>query len=346
MRIGQVSPYDLSQPGGVQQVVIELAQHLQADGDEVVVVGPGKPVIDPGVPVRSVGGAVGLAANDSIARIALDPRAWKRTRAALTDVDVIHLHEPFIPLVGWAALGCESQRRVATFHADPPRWVRGLYAGLRSGGRSALSGVTITATGPISAAAVPRGWGTQHIVPIAVDVDSYESEVERRHNRVAFLGRDEPRKGLSVLLEAWPQINAASPGAELEVMGSVRQTELTGVTFHGRADELTKREVLGSSQVFVAPNTRGEGFGVVVAEAMAAGCAVIASDIEAFRYVLGETGVLVPVGDVTTLAREVVRLLRDPEDARRHGERARARVRRFDWSVVAEQYRSVYVDAQ
>lgn len=345
MRIGLVCPYDLSRPGGVQQVVVELAQRLQAGGDEVLVVGPGEPEADPGVPFESVGRAFGLPANDSVAPIALGPSSWIRTVEALEDVDLVHVHEPFIPLVGWAALRGREHPVVATFHADPSRWVRRLYAGSWILGRRALSGVTITATGPISARSLPVKWGAPHIVPIAIDVGSYAGDYERRPNRVAFLGRDEPRKGLSVLLDAWPQIRASYPEAELDVMGGDRRIDIAGVRFHGRADEDTKREVLGSSRVFVAPNTRGEGFGIVVAEAMAAGCAVVASDLAAFRYVLGDVGLLVHVGDVRGLAQAVIHLLDDPDEATQRGEAGRARVQRFDWSVVTDMYREVYAKA-
>lgn len=342
MRIGQVCPYDLGEAGGVQQVVTELALHLQVDGADVVVVGPGEPAVDPGVPIRSVGKTVGLPANDSIAPLALSPSVWKRTGTALEDVDLIHIHEPFIPLVGWAALRQTGRPMVVTFHADPPGWVRRLYRVARFVGKRALSGSTITATGPISAGAVPPDWGAPHIVPIAIDVDSYHSDFERRPKRVTFLGRDEPRKGLSVLLAAWPHIRAVFPDAELEVMGADREIEAPGVTFHGRADEDTKRRILGSSQVFVAPNLRGEGFGVVLVEGMAAGCAVVASDLEAFRYVLGDAGRFFPAGDITALSKEVVSLLDDSEEAQRQVEAARERVRRFDWSTVLESYRSLY----
>lgn len=342
MRVGLVCPYDLSKPGGVQQVVVELGQRLQAGGDDVLVIGPGEPEHDPGVPVRSVGGSVGIPANASVAPIALSPTVWARTRDALDGVDLIHIHEPFIPLVGWAALNQKDHPAVVTFHADAPSWVRFLYGGFSSVGRRALDTVTPTATGPVSAAAVPTSWGTPHIVPIAIDVPSYELAVERRPNRVAFLGRDEPRKGLSVLLEAWPQIRERRPEAELEVMGADRDISLPGVTFHGRADEKTKREILSSSLIYVAPNLRGEGFGVVVTEGMASGCAVVASDLEAFRYVIGDAGVLVAVGDPSAVADEVIRLLEDRNEAGRLGDAARERVRQFDWLPVVDAYREIY----
>lgn len=341
MRIGLVCPYDLGKPGGVQQVVIELGRHLHDEGDEVLIVGPGDAPSEVGLPVESVGGSVGISANRSAVPIALNPGAWKSTLRALDQVDLVHIHEPLIPLVGWAALSLRHQRTVATFHANPPRWARNLYRGLAFLGEAGLD-VTTTATSPVSAGAIPGRWGKPLIVPIAIDVGSYELDVERDPQQVAFLGRDDPRKGLSVLLEAWPLIRDSHPDARLEVMGADRSVSLPGVRFHGRASEQTKRQILASSGVYVAPNLSGEGFGVVIAEGMAAGCAVVASDLEAFRHVLGQAGVLTPAGAVPPLASEVTRLLDDPGEAERFGRIARNSVARFDWSAVVDGYREAY----
>lgn len=345
MRIALVCPYDLSKPGGVQQIVLELARQLQDTGDEVVVVAPGEPSTDPGVPVFSVGGSVNLSANRSRVPLAVTPQAWRRTRRGGGNVDLVHIHEPFVPMVGWAALARRSLPTVATFHADPPRWVRGLYRGVAAVARFGLGSAVITATSTVSAKALPSMWGTPRVVPNAIHVDSYDIPVERKESRVAFLGRDDPRKGLSVLLDAWPRIRETHPDAGLEVLGANRRESIPGVTFHGTADEETKRQILASSRVYVAPNLGGESFGVVIAEGMAAGCAVVASDIEAFRQVLGEDGVLVPPGDRRAVADAVSTLLDNPEEANRLGDQARRAVTRFDWTVVTDGYRQAYQDA-
>lgn len=339
MRVGLVCPYDLSAPGGVQQLVLELAERLRGVGHEAVVVGAGNR--DGPVPEGSV--AVGrtwrFAANDSTAPISLDPAVWGRVRRELDDVDVVHVHEPLMPLVGWAGLWT-GLPTVATFHADPPSWVPGLYRALPLRGR--MRRMVVTAVSPTAAAAIPEAWGPVEIVPNAIDVESYAPTVARVPARIAFLGRDDPRKGLDVLLEAWPMIHAANPDAELMVMGADRGIDLPGVTFLGRVGDEEKRRVLATTTVFVAPNTRGESFGIVVAEAMAAGCAVVASDIPAFRDVAGDTARFVPPGDAPGLAAAVNDLLADPTGSADMGDRARSRSRRFDWSQVAGHYVRAY----
>lgn len=128
-------------------------------------------------------------------------------------------------------------------------------------------------------------------------------------------------------------------------MGADRGSGPEGVSFLGRVGGDEKRRVLASSAVLVAPNTEGESFGLVVAEGMAAGCAVVASDLDAFSAVLGDTGILIPVGDAASLHSAICDLLAEPDRARTLGESARRRSRRYDWSEVADQYRDAYAAA-
>lgn len=339
MRVAIVCPYDLDVPGGVQQQCLELARRLTEAGDEPVVVGPGT---HPGT--VGAGRALSLPANRSRVPLTLDPRARRRVHSATEEADVVHVHEPFIPLVGWAAL---SRRRplVLTFHADPAPWTRRLYR-LAGGllGRL-VAGRLLTAVSQVAASALPAAWGEPEVIPNGIDLASYRLDTERRPQQVAFLGRDEPRKGLDVLLGAWPLVRARFPHAELVVMGTERATSLPGVSFRGRVDDGEKRRMLASSSVFAAPNLSGESFGIVVAEAMAAGCAIVASDLPAFRPVLDGCGDLVPPGDPQALAQALIRLLNDPVASRAIGEQARAAAGRFDWGVVVSRYRSAYESA-
>jgi len=344
VKIGLVSPYDLSVPGGVQQLTTELAAKLREQGDEVVLVSPGRTIHTSapgrGVTTVPVGRPTFWRGNDSIVPITLSPLSWARTRRALAGVDVIHVHEPAVPLTGWFALTV-SKPMVATFHADPPGWVGLAYRWAPFIG-SRMRKAVLTAVSEPAARALPRTWGEPVIVPNAIDVASYDLPMGRVAGRVAFLGRDEPRKGLDLLLEAWPRIRERYAHAELVVMGAERSDPPPRVRFLGRVSDAEKRRVLASSAVFVAPNTGGESFGIVLAEAMAAGCAVVASDLSAFRVVLGEDGILVPVGDVPALADAVSALVADDEEADRLGEAAREAVKRFDWSKVLGAYRDCY----
>ncbi|MEX1126053.1 MAG: glycosyltransferase family 4 protein [Acidimicrobiia bacterium] len=344
MKIGIVSPYDLSQPGGVQQLTTELAAKLREQGEEVVLLSPGRKTYTsgPGRDLATVplGRPTFWRGNDSIVPITLSPLSWARTRRALAGVDVIHVHEPAVPLTGWFALTV-SKPLVVTFHADPPRWVGPAYRWAPFFG-SRMRNAVLTAVSEPAARAVPTAWGKPLIIPNAIDVASYDLPVGRDASRVAFLGRDEPRKGLDLLLEAWPRIREHHHEAELVVIGVDRESPPSGVRFLGRVSDAEKRRLLASSSVYVAPNTGGESFGIVIVEAMAAGCAVVASDLPAFRLVLGDNGALVPVGDVTALADAVSGLLGDSAETARLGTAAREAVKRFDWSNVLDAYRDCY----
>lgn len=335
MQVTIVCPYDLGLDGGVQSQCLGLARHLSGLGVEAAVAGAGDPP-------EGVGRTVAVRANRSTNPITLDPRAWGELRRRVADSDVVHVHEPFMPLVGWAALAA-GKPTVATFHADPARWTRRLYrigAGL---GRRLLAGAPLTAVSEVAASALPPSWGTPEIVPNGIDVAAYSPEgVERVGRRVVFLGRDDPRKGMDVLAAAWPGVRRAIPDAELVVVGRVRPRDLPGATFCGWVTEDEKRRLLASASVMVAPNLGGESFGITVAEAMAAGCAVVASDLPAFTAVLGGCGIQVPPGDPEALRRAVTTLLADPARAQRLGGAARRMAQRYDWSVVARRYAGIY----
>lgn len=339
MRVGLVCPYDYTAPGGVQQLVSDVASGLQARGHETVVVGAGSTDEEPRVGEVLVGSIVRIEANDSVAPVALSPASWGRVSDALADVDVVHVHEPLVPLVGWSALRT-GKPTVATFHADPAPWVHRAYRALPVAGMMRRS--VVTAVSPTAAAAIPESWGPVEVIPNAIDVASYDLDAERVPTRVAFLGRDEPRKGLDVLLEAWPAVADSIDGAELKVMGSDRPVALPGVEFMGRVGGDFKKRVLASSTVFAAPNTRGESFGIVVAEAMAAGCAVVASDLPAFRDVAGSDATYTTPGDSAELAEAIIDTLENPASAAAMGQRARARAGRFDIAEIAARYEAVY----
>lgn len=339
MKVGIVCPYDLDKPGGVQQLCLELGERIRRAGDGAVVVGPGSG--EAGIGTVRVGGSVGIKANRSVAPVALGTGVWARTKAALADVDLVHIHEPFVPLVGWAALSMDKPA-VVTFHADAPGWVPRLYRVLP--GR-ALRRSVLTAVSPAASRSIPSSWGEVRIIPNAIDVAAYQVEVERLPGRISFLGRDEPRKGLDIALDAFAMVRADHLGAELVVMGAKRSDLLAGVTFKGFVESPEKHRLLASSAIFIAPNTGGESFGIILAEAMAAGCAVVASDLSAFRDVVGEDALLVEVGDSLAFATAIDELLADPSKRDHLGLAGRARVERFDWPLVVAQYRQAYDDA-
>ena len=341
MKIAVVCPYDVGVPGGVQQLCADLVLRLREAGDEAALIGPGR--ADSVEHFTSIGSTVRVRANDSVAPVALAPRTWSRVKEAIDGFDVVHVHEPLVPATGWAAMATDLPR-VLTFHADAPRWARWFYRAMPKLGKTIDSAV-LTAVSDAASDAIPARWGLPRVIPNAIDVASFESQSERLPLRIAFLGRDEPRKGLDVALEAFHAVRARHPGAELIVMGALRDRAPEGVRFLGFVTGEEKKRHLASSSVFVAPNTGGESFGIVLVEAMAAGCAVVASDLPAFKAVLADAGVLVPVGNAHLLAESISRLLESETASARLREAGRERVRRYDWDNVVGLYRAAYDDA-
>lgn len=336
MKVGIVSPYDLSAPGGVQAQVLGLGERLLDLGEEVRIIGPGLPPDLDGV---DLGDTINVPGNGSMAPIAIDPRVGRRVRDAVADLDVLHVHEPFMPMVSLAALR-SGPPVLATFHADPSNMVRAVYRNAPYLSKILGNTRAMTAVSETAASALPKNWEVA-VVPNGVDVSSVSPGAERSTRRISFLGRDERRKGLSVLLEAWSTVVDTVPDAELVVMGAVRKR--SGVEWMGRVDDAEKCEILASSAVYVAPNLGGESFGIILVEAMAAGAPVVASDLKAFRDVAGDAARYFPVGDSAALAGELGDLLLDDQERERLRGLGLERAQMFSWDTVVAQYRDAYI---
>lgn len=341
MKIGLVCPYDLAKHGGVQEQVLLLRDWLDAEGHDVTVVGPASERVDG---VVAVGGSVTVRANQSTAPVNLHPRVGKLVREAVAGVEVVHIHEPFLPAVGLAASRIKAQPTVGTFHADASRTVRRglrMVSPIARGAARRLN--VVTAVSPVARSVVTMVDDVR-IIPNGVDTSKYRS-LEKPGCTVVFLGRDDPRKGLDVALEAWPAIHEAHPQAELVVLGAHRDDPIDGLTFRGRVSDEEKQRVLGEAEVYMAPNLGGESFGIILVEAMAASGAVVASAIPAFAAVVGDAGVLVKPGDPRGLADAVIGLLGDEPRRRELQRRAQARATKFDVATVGESYLAAYRDA-
>lgn len=317
--------------------MLGLATRLRAVHEEPVVIGPGLPE---GVDGVDLGRTVSIPGNRSRVPISLNPRVGGAIKEVAGECEVLHVHEPLMPTVSLAALRA-GPPVVATFHAAPPMAIRGLYKILAPGVGLTLGRRTrrVTAVSATAAAPLPDRL-ERTIIPNGVDVSSMLVSVDRHPHQVAFLGRDEPRKGLDVLLEAWPRVIESVPEAELVVMGADRGTP--GVRWMGRVGEEAKAEMLSSSAVYVAPHTGGESFGITLVEAMAAGAAVVASNLPPFVDVAQDSARYFPVGDSALLATAVVELLDDRGMREVLAARGEVRVARFDWSHVVGAYRAEY----
>jgi phosphatidylinositol alpha-mannosyltransferase len=180
------------------------------------------------------------------------------------------------------------------------------------------------------------------LIPNAIDVGAFAFQGERHPNRVAFLGRDEPRKGLDVLLAAWPKVRAAVHDAELVVLGVDRGGQDSGIRYLGTTVALEKRRQLAQAGIYCAPNLGGESFGVALLEAMAAGCAPVISDLEPFRQVAGTVARYAAVADPRSLAKQLIEALRDRRGSERQGQAARQAAAAYDWRHVLPRYVELY----
>lgn len=358
MRVGLVCPYTWDVPGGVQAHVRDLAETLIALGHDVDVATPADDdaVLPPYV--TSMGRALAVPYNGSVARLSFGPVTAARVRKWLRngEFDVLHIHEPFAPSVSVLALWSARGPVVGTFHASVER-SRALLAA-KVGLQPALE--KINARIAVSPAArkyvVEHLGGSVVLIPNGVAVSQFAAAEPLpgwpgEGGAVGFLGRiDEPRKGLQVLLAALPLMSSsarllvAGPGDVEEVTEDLAPEVRERVTFLGQVSEEDKRRFFHSVDVYCAPNTGGESFGIVLIEAMAAGAPIVASELDAFRRVLdeGDAGELVPVEDPAALAASLDALLADPARRRAVAKRGSALVRRYDWPAIAEAIVGVY----
>jgi phosphatidyl-myo-inositol alpha-mannosyltransferase len=363
MRLGIVCPYSLDVPGGVGWHCRDLAERLVVTGHAVSVLAPADE--DSPLPpyVVPAGRAVPVRYNGSVARVNFGPVSAARTRRWLDDgsFDVVHIHEPVSPSLSLLALWAAEGPIVATFHTSNlrSRAMQTAYPLLRPSLEKISARIAVsedarrTVTNHIGGDAI--------VIPNGVYVDRFAAAATRSDWQgtagaptVAFVGRiDESRKGLDVLVQALPDALRAIPGLRVLVAGAGDVDEARDAlppqladacSFLGQLSDADKASLLRSVDLYVAPHTGAESFGVVLVEALSAGAPVLASDLPAFRRVLedGACGELVAAGDPRALAEAMVNLLSDPTRRSELAARGRLAVTRYDWSVVARQIVDVY----
>ncbi|GAA0741725.1 glycosyltransferase family 4 protein [Dactylosporangium roseum] len=363
MRIGIVCPYSFDVPGGVQNHVRDLAETLISLGHHVSVLAPGD---DEGMTVPYVvpaGRTVPVPYNGSIARVSFGLISATRVRRWLAAgrFDVLHVHEPLIPSLSMLAVLSARGPVVATFHTAMTR-SRALAAA-----QGVLQLVLERITGRIAVSELARKVQVEHLggsaweIPNGVQVAKYRAAQPfdgwPGDGALGFLGRfTEPRKGFPYLLSAFRILARDRPGLRLlvagpgdvdEVLDDVPADVRDRIVFLGKVSEDDKARMLRSVDLYVAPNTGGESFGMILTEAMSAGTPVLASDLDAFRRVLagGAAGALFPVGDAAALAATAADLLDDPRRRARIAARAAEVVAAYDWPVLAERVLEVYSTA-
>ncbi|CAN2239233.1 glycosyltransferase family 4 protein [Candidatus Planktophila dulcis] len=358
-RIGIVCPYGWDTPGGVQSHVGDLAQYLIRQGHFVSVLAPA--IDEENLPdyVTSAGRPIAIPYNGAVARVLFGPIAFSRVRQWIANgnFDVLHLHEPAIPSISLLACWAAEGPMVGTFHAAAKRQkVTFAVAPI-------LEPVIEKLTARIAVSEAARETLTEHletdaiVVPNGIYADLYRDGVTDQRwtgNTLGFIGRfEEKRKGLDVLVAALPSVIAkfpdlkvfvAGPGDAQEVLKEIDTHLHSRFEFLGRISESEKANFLASVGLYIAPNTGGESFGIILAEALAGGASVVASDIPAFDSLLGHGayGTLFASEDSQDLAKKVIALLGDEEGRRAIAQRGKKYAQEFDWDVVAEKIYDVY----
>jgi phosphatidylinositol alpha-mannosyltransferase len=374
MRVALVSPYSWTYQGGVNRHVEALAEEFISRGDHVRVLAPWDP---PGFVSRRLhrsqpelreapdyliplGRTVGVGANGAVSNLSVFPDGPISLRRELRagDYDVVHVHEPPAPTVGWDATTFRGTPVVGTFHAYSTTAFSN-YAATLLGARRRFNQLSARIAVSEAAAWTGRRWfgGEYTIVPNGVDLDAAPKGPKPPSDelRLLFVGRAEERKGLPVLLAAYQALVERVP-SRLTVIGADPEDVsrlvadpdvLSHIDVLGKVSDSVLWRHLGDADVLCAPSLAGESFGMVLIEAFAAGTPVIASRIAGYSDVVtdGVDGVLVPAADPQALAEELQLLAHEPERLVAMGEAGRRSAERYAWPRIADEVKQVYEQA-
>jgi phosphatidylinositol alpha-mannosyltransferase len=351
-----------------------LAQELTAQGHEARLLAPydpddrlarvlhrgaapeRRPVPDYLIPL---GRTFGLPMNGAVTNLSSSPEAIRLLGRELRHggYDVVHVHEPNVPVISWFAAEAARVPTVGTFHTYSTSWLSNSIAANVIGARRIYS--KLNARIAVSEAAewtARRFYGGRYrIVPNGVDLSAARPSHARPHDRleILFIGRAEGRKGLPVLLRAFEALRGAGVDARLTVAGATEEEvaplllDTEGVEIAGRVTEDEKWRLLGEADLLCAPSLGGESFGMVLTEAFASSTPVVASRIAGYRDVVRsrQDGLLVPSGDAVELGEALRDLALDPERRQCMARSARERAERYAWPQVTAEVTEVYEDA-
>ena len=367
MKIALVTPYDYPYPGGVTEHIFYLDREFRARGHETRIIAAStedQDALETNV-IKVSGAMTPIPFSGSTARITLSPRVYRRVKKILDTekFDIVHVHEPGVPLLCLTVLRHSHAINVGTFHAY--RETNALY----EYGRPLASRIFGRLDGRIVVSPVVHEYiaryfpGDYRVIPngidaarfAALDVKPIERFADGRPN-ILFVGRMDERKGFSHLIRAFPFIKQAIPEARLLVVGAygveekapfiryARAHRLRGIHFVGWVSREEMPSYYRTASVFCAPSTGFESFGIVLLEAMAAGLPIVASDIAGYRDVLtdGVGGRLVEPGDEKAMAGAIIEMLEDSSLRARFAALGRATAAGFDWPIIADRVLDYY----
>jgi phosphatidylinositol alpha-mannosyltransferase len=372
LKVALVSPYDFSHPGGVTEHIKHLGAELRARGYEVKLLAPASGEIPPDMEedfargeFYRIGRAFPIPANGSIARITLSFHLARFINRVLEreKFDIIHFHEPLAPALPITVLRASKTCNVGTFHAYAKtstayyytqRLVRRYFRKLHG---------LITVSEPAREFVSQYFAGDYRVVPNGVDVRRFSRSAAPRQDlrdgkvNILFVGRFEQRKGLGVLLRAYVNLKERLPQLRLIVVGDGRMrgryerfiasNDIPDIVMAGRVSDEELPSYYASADIFCAPNTGKESFGLILLEAMAVGLPVVATDIPGFAQVIrtGRNGILVRRDDPVGLASAINLLVTDPELRDRLAQNAHRNAQDYAWEKVVDQVEQVYGEA-
>jgi len=369
MKVGLVSPYDFASPGGVTDHVRHLAAQLRNQGQEVRIFAPSSRAdIDFDTPeFYRIGSPISVPANDSVARITLSFHLGNRVAAIIEQerFDVLHFHEPLMPALPLTMLRMSTTAHVGTFHAFSRSNIGYYY------GRGILQPYLDRIQRGIAVSEPARMFFNRYfphfplrIIPNGIDVDVFKPGLSPiRHLRdenvnILFVGRLEKRKGLGDLLRGYEFMRQRVPHSRLIIVGDgpmrgqvesyISRHRLPNVVMAGYVPDSVKPRYYGSADIFCAPATGGESFGIVLLEAMASGLPVVATEVPGYMSVLepGRDSLTVRPKGWAELGATMVVLARDAELRARMGAYGHEKARRYAWDAVAAQVIDVYEEAR
>jgi len=368
MKIALVSPYDFVFPGGVNSHISSLAHQFAKMGHTVKIIAPAsRDSGDLGDNFIRVGKPVSFRTSGSIARVSTSTRLAPRLKVIFNEekFDIIHLHEPLLPMLCTSVLRSANTATVGTFHA----WQgKPGYDFFKPFGRLTLKKWyfcklqgKIAVSKPAAEYASRHFPGYYNIIPNGIDVEHFSPDVSPIDRfcdgklNILFVGRLESRKGLNYLLEAYQRVKGEIPNSRLIVVGDggrlrkkyekwVARNGVEGVVFVGYVPYNELPRYYKAADVFCAPSTGRESFGIVLLEAMAVGKPIVASNIDGYANVVShnEEGLLVPPKDVEKLARMLLRLMTDESLRRQMGDRGRVKAQEYSWEHIAQRLLSYY----
>ena len=368
MKIALVSPYDFAHPGGVCNHITALERRFTRWGHDVRVIAPAlEPVTTFGDRFIPIGKPFSIPSSGSVIRISISLHLAPEIKTVLKreQFDVIHLHEPFMPMLCSAMLRFSNAVNIGTFHAcrgspgynfaKPITTIMIRRRLHKLDGRIAVSGPAMEFASkhvPGYYTIIPNGIDIEHFSP---DVPPFEEFRDGKKN-ILFVGRLEYRKGLNYLLRAYLKVKQEIPDSRLIVVGPgtvlrrryekwIKRHELEDVVFIGYAPFSDLPRYYKTADVFCAPSTGQESFGIVLLEAMSVGTPVVATSIDGYAGVIspGEDGLLVPPRDEESLAQTLVSLLDDKSLQKRLREKGLPKARTHSWDHVARQVFDYYL---